>query len=150
MILIAHRGNINGPNVDMENHPEYIESALHMGYDAEIDVWLIDGKFFLGHDEPRYEVDRKFLSKNGLWCHAKNIDALSSMIASGAHCFWHQDDDHTITSKGYIWTHPSAFPNKSGIYVYNGFNSNLVEMCHGICSDYVESYRKISPDGSKK
>ena len=150
MILIAHRGNTAGPNPAMENNPKYIEEALLQGFDVEVDVWLIGGKFFLGHDKPDYEISRTFLNRNGLWCHAKNADALVSMIAAGIHCFWHQEDDHTITSRGYIWTHPNSFPNKSGIYVYNDFNEKLIGKTQGICSDYVASYRNVSPDGSKK
>ena len=38
MKLIAHRGNIDGPNPSKENHPEYIESAIVDGYDVEIDL----------------------------------------------------------------------------------------------------------------
>ena len=51
-ILISHRGNIDGRNVEYENNPNYIEAAINLGYDVEIDVWFIDGKFMLGHDEP--------------------------------------------------------------------------------------------------
>ena len=63
MILISHRGNINGSKPEMENKPEYIQQALDLGYDVEIDVWLIDGNFFLGHDEPQYQVHGTFLMK---------------------------------------------------------------------------------------
>jgi len=28
MKLIAHRGNINGPNPEKENHPDYINTAI--------------------------------------------------------------------------------------------------------------------------
>ena len=150
MILIAHRGNINGPRVEFENNPEYVLRAIEMGFDAEVDVWLINGKFFLGHDEPQYEVDKYFLNRSGLWCHAKNVDALSSMISLGAHCFWHEEDGHTITSKGYIWTHPKEFPCKSGIYVSNTFNKNLIGMCQGVCSDYVSKYKTESISGKTK
>ena len=38
MKLIAHRGNIVGPNPLEENKLEYIEAAIAGGYDAEIDV----------------------------------------------------------------------------------------------------------------
>ena len=79
-----------------------------------------------------------------------DLELLEKMLELNIHCFWHQEDNHTITSKGYIWTHPNTFPNKSGIYVYSGFNSKLVGMCQGICSDYVSLYKKISPDGSRK
>ena len=56
MKLISHRGNINGPNKEQENHPDYITSALKQGYDVEVDVWLIDGNIVLGHDEPQYDL----------------------------------------------------------------------------------------------
>ena len=32
-----------------------------LGYDVEIDVWSIDKQFYLGHDEPQYKIDKKFL-----------------------------------------------------------------------------------------
>ena len=44
MKLIAHRGNINGPNPEKENHPDYINTAIKSGYDVEVDVWFIDNK----------------------------------------------------------------------------------------------------------
>ena len=31
MILISHRGNIDGPNTDNENKPSYIASAISRG-----------------------------------------------------------------------------------------------------------------------
>ena len=143
MILIAHRGNTNGPNPSMENNPEYINTAISMGFDAEVDVWLIDGKFFLGHDEPKYETDRYFLSRSGLWCHAKNIDALSSMIMAGIHCFWHQEDNYTLTSKGYIWSYPGSTLSPNSINVLPEWSNEINKLkflktdeVYGICTDY--------------
>ena len=81
MILISHRGNITGPNKEMENKPEYIEKTLKMGYDVEVDVWCFgDGGYWLGHDKPQYYVDESFLRNKKLWCHAKNIQGLYSML----------------------------------------------------------------------
>jgi hypothetical protein len=51
MILISHRGNINGKQPNKENHSLYIFEAIKQGFQVEIDVWFIDGKFKLGHDE---------------------------------------------------------------------------------------------------
>ena len=79
MILISHRGNIDGKLSEYENNPNYILAAINLGYDVEIDVWFIDGKFMLGHDEPTHEVDYKFLMNEKLWCHAKNLDSLIEM-----------------------------------------------------------------------
>ena len=80
MILISHRGNLNGKDVDNENNPLYIDRALGKGYDVEVDVWYVNGKWYLGHDEPTYEIELDYLKDNNLWCHAKNIEALSKML----------------------------------------------------------------------
>ena len=54
MILIAHRGNIDGPNPELENSLQYIDKAIDSGYNVEVDIWgsLVEGlyslsKFFL-------------------------------------------------------------------------------------------------------
>ena len=46
MILISHRGNLNGPNEDRENSPYYIMEAIDDGYDVEVDLWWVDGKVY--------------------------------------------------------------------------------------------------------
>ncbi len=136
MILISHRGNINGSNPEMENKPEYIQEALDLGYDVESDVWFIDGNFFLGHDEPQYKVNEKFLQEVGVWCHAKNIDALNQMIENGKiHCFFHQEDDVTLTSRGYLWTYPGKELTSNSIAVLPDKKPD-VEVA-GICSDFI-------------
>ena len=43
MILISHRGNIDGKIVERENHPDYIDKAISEEFDVEIDVWMIEG-----------------------------------------------------------------------------------------------------------
>ena len=53
MILISHRGNINGKNESLENSKSYIKRALDLGYDVEVDVWFNNKTFYLGHDEPK-------------------------------------------------------------------------------------------------
>ena len=94
MVLISHRGNINGKNESFENSVPYIKKALDLGYNVEVDVWFTDG-FYLGHDEPKYKIDVGFLQRKELWCHAKNLEALAEMKKySNIHCFWHQNDDY--------------------------------------------------------
>jgi hypothetical protein len=109
MIYIAHRGNTKGPNPNKENHPDYIRDALHKGYDAEIDVWYIDGKYILGHDAPQYEVPDYFLQNDKLWCHAKNMAAIIALVDPGfsVHTFFHDTDHCTLTSQKWIWTYPN-------------------------------------------
>ena len=50
MILISHRGNINGIIKEVENHPSYIQSALDSKYHCEIDIWKTGDQLYLGHD----------------------------------------------------------------------------------------------------
>ena len=53
-------------------------------------------------------------------------------------CFWHQSDDYTLTSKGYIWTYPNKKILPGGIMVVFG-NQNIpkTEDIGGICSDFA-------------
>ena len=106
MYLISHRGNLNGIQNDKENEPGYINTAINKGFDVEVDVRFENNKFFLGHDFSQFEINKEFLLNKKIWCHAKTSEALSALDKIKAHFFWHQEDDYTITSKGYIWTYP--------------------------------------------
>ena len=141
MYLISHRGNINGIQKDDENKPEYINKALEKGFDVEIDVRFSKGKFFLGHDYDQYEIDHKFLSNKKIWCHAKTSEALLALYETNAHYFWHQEDDYTITSKGYIWTYPGKKLFSKSICVLPEIANYKEINCMGICSDFIERYK---------
>ena len=146
MILISHRGNLNGKS-NTENRPGYIHKALWQGFDVEIDVWYVDGEFWLGHDIPHYKIEENFLENPRLWCHAKSIDTLYKMTSNSLiHCFWHQDDDVTLTSRGYLWTLPGKQLTKKSICVLPEFGDKkgkviLPKNVAGICSDFVVNYR---------
>ena len=142
LILISHRGNVDGKTTN-ENKPTYIKRALRLGYDVEIDVWFHQHGFYLGHDEPQYRVDESFLENSKLWCHAKNIDALNKMMDNKKiHCFWHQEDDVTLTSKGYLWTYPGKELTEKSIAV--ALNKKafkwVTNLVAGVCSDYIGVY----------
>ena len=142
--IISHRGNLVGPNPELENKPEYILSALDKNYDVEIDVWFVENKIYLGHDRPTYKVDIEFLKQKGLWCHAKNLEAFQYMIKNKIHCFWHESDKCVLTSKGFLWCFPGVFL-KNGITVVDGKQ----ELEHekeilGVCTDHVLYYAESS------
>jgi glycerophosphoryl diester phosphodiesterase len=148
MKFIAHRGNISGPNVDLENTIPYIESAINMGYDCEIDLWYVNDGFYLGHDRPEHFVTEDFLHchRTRLWCHAKNKEALIRLISFHTYLntFWHDKDDFTITSKGDLWCRPTnvIIPNAINLMPeIAGLDKDELRMALGICSDYVERYR---------
>ncbi len=142
MILISHRGNINGKNSSEENKPDYINNALNLGYNVEIDVWFENHSFYLGHDMPQFEIDKKFLINNKIWCHAKNFNSLYEMSKINCHYFWHEEDKYTITSKGYIWAYPGEKINEKTICVLPERIDKKIDICAGICSDFIENYKK--------
>ncbi len=139
MILISHRGNLNG-KTDRENQPKYIEEAIFHDFDVEVDVWYDSKQFWLGHDKPQYKVSERFLEHPNLWCHAKNIDALYVMNTNyHIHCFWHQEDDVTLTSMGYLWTYPGKQLTSNSIAVLP--DGKVPDNIVGICSDFIGSFR---------
>lgn len=147
MKLIAHRGLVNGPNKELENSPEQIAFALGQGFDCEIDVWLKNGEWMLGHDGPVYPIDFEFLEQPGLWIHAKNLSALYVLTETELNCFWHQEDDFTLTRYGFIWTYPGKQLTKQSIAVMPEWNDpefkNLNIECYGICSDFVQTIQTV-------
>tara|TARA_R110002020_G_scaffold161550_2_gene346791 strand:- start:21692 stop:22132 length:441 start_codon:yes stop_codon:yes gene_type:complete len=146
MLLISHRGNINGRKPLEENQPAYIVSTLDAGYEVEIDVWREQDKWYLGHDKPEYLVEGSFLKTDRLWCHAKNLAALELLLDLGVNCFWHQNDDFTLTTKGYIWAFPGRPLCAKSICVLPELTSPTSlsyqpALCAGICSDFIERYK---------
>jgi len=148
MRFIAHRGNLTGPSLN-ENHPDHIDNSIASGFDVEIDVWINGYEIFLGHDEPQYKIDNNFLEKrrNVLWCHAKNIQALKWLVENNFNTFFHDTDDYTLTSKGFIWAYPGTTLVEGAICVmpemandpeYLAKNINII---HGVCSDYVQIHK---------
>ena len=147
MILISHRGNLNGKNTEQENSPEYILNALNEGFDVEIDVWLRNNKLYLGHDEPKYEIEDNFLENDKLWVHCKDIFSIHKLTNNKKiHCFYHENDPVTLTSKGYIWTFPGyclGFQGKqnNSICVLPEISDCLDFDCVGLCSDFIKKYK---------
>lgn len=144
MKLISHRGNTNGPIRTRENAPEYIDSSIRLGYDCEVDIWRIGDRLFSGHDSPTYEVSDSWITEraNVLWIHCKNIEGLYYFTKNNnTNFFWHQNDDVTITSKGFLWTYPGKQLTVYSIAVLPEFESfKDINISYGICSDYIEAY----------
>lgn len=153
MKLIAHRGLLNGPNTELENHPAQITSVLDQGLDVEIDVWYVDNAWWLGHDNPTHEVGFLFLSNPQMWIHAKNFEAADQLIslsrAGHSHnFFWHDKDDRTLTSWGFWWTYPNKQLSCNSVAVMpewhvdeKNFKTILDWNCHAVCTDWISRLR---------
>jgi hypothetical protein len=147
MILIAHRGNLFGPNSELENNPTYIDDAIHFGADVEIDLRVFSAGLYLGHDIPQYYIDLEWIKQRSdkLWIHCKNKEALTFCLANNFHCFWHNIDDYTITSHGYVW----AYPGKENVgdkcvlvmpELHWDKSEIMSKVNFGICTDFVKEY----------
>ena len=150
MILISHRGNIDGKNTERENHPSYIDEAIEAGYDVEIDIWYLEGRLFLGHDTPQYIVDINWLENRSpsLWIHCKNMDSLSyfneyaDTISSQFNYFSHDVDMGVLTSHNYIWS--TNLYDRGILVLPEVFNKEPMETTIGVCSDVIKKYKDES------
>ena len=148
MKLIAHRGNISGPNEELENKVDYIEEAINQGYDVEVDLRLKNKSLFLGHDYPQYQVDLNWLikRKNNLWIHCKDLESICYLRKIDAfhslNYFGHDNDDYVLTSQNFLFCKPTKKLNNHCVLVmpelYN--YEVLNEKCYGILTDYPKIY----------
>lgn len=145
MIKIAHRGNMNGPNPELENDPEYLLKAVDAGYQIEVDIWVLDDILYLGHDGPKYHASHEFIFnlENKAWFHCKNLEALYyfTQYLPQMNYFWHETDKFTLTSRNYIWTYPGEKTTTRSILVHlDKISDGMMfdgEPPYAICSDYV-------------
>lgn len=136
MKIISHRGNLQGPDKNLENNPKHIKE-LTENFDVEIDLWCYKNQLFLGHDYPTYEIDISFFNQR-MWIHCKNIESIDFMSKTNHHWFWHENDKITITSKGEIWCFPNIYV-ENGITVMLGLTKEFPNI-KGICTDYLNYY----------
>ena len=140
MKIIAHRGNISGRISHLENSPDYIVAAHALGFDVEIDVWWTGSGFELGHDSPVFPVAASWLVQPWLWCHAKNAEALERLISIKAHCFWHQSDQLTLTSRSIPWC-KEGFYLPTGVTVMQG-QDRPPSQIFGVCTDFPSTFEE--------
>jgi len=135
MKIISHRANLYGKNLNTENNPLQIDKVIDMGFDVEIDLRVLNNTIYLGHDFPQYPIDLKWLEEreNKLWIHAKDYDCVSFLKKTSLNWFWHDKDDITLTSHGYIWSNVGIFIN-NGITVLLEF-SEIPNYILGVCTD---------------
>lgn len=145
MKFISHRGNLDGKKKDCENKPHTILNCISLGFDVEVDIWVVNKKIYLGHDKAEYEINIDFLESNrqNLWIHAKNSSALELLNKTSLNYFWHQEDSYTLTSHHFIWVYPDKKLINNSIAVMPeiaNYDLQELQICYGICSDNILSY----------
>ena len=149
MIIISHRGNLNGPLEGNENTIPYVEEALY-DFDVEIDVWYHKKKLWLGHDAPKDPIEIKWLvqNKKKLWIHCKNLGAmdylckLNSTSFMGFNFFGHSSDDFVLTSQNYIFTLPFAGLTSRSVLVMPEFfdYDGSITKAAAVLTDFPKRY----------
>jgi len=151
MKIIAHRGNLSGAEPEKENTLVRIKECISYGFDVEIDLRLIDKDFVLGHDKPEeiIELSEIIDLADKLWIHCKNVEVLEEFISQNygkqLNFFWHDKDNYTLTSKGYIWSYPKSYLTSNCICVMPEWsmklnNIDLIQTYNiaGVCTDFPE------------
>ena len=158
--IIAHRANLEGPDPKTENTPEAIQKCIEAGIDIELDIWYKDGKFFLGHDEPKIEFD--IINYNfypiKVFVHCKTIETYVKFKQKRSNfyefsAFIHDKDMATLTSDGNIWTYPGQPLFKESIAVMPEYVSKQYQRdteflfknneITGVCSDYPLEWKEL-------
>ena len=145
MKLIAHRGNTAGARPEFENTIPYLLYAVRQGYDVEFDIWKLGCEYYLGHDYPATLVqisELELIGEHG-WFHAKNINALNS-LKGYFNTFFHNNDDMTLTSSGFIWSH-NGIINPGGIVCMPDLEqeSYLLHNAAGVCHDDLMAVQAV-------
>jgi hypothetical protein len=151
MIYIAHRGLLNGPDKNKENTLPQIRESLLKGFDCEIDVWLVNDEWYLGHDGPDTKISLDFITQNwhNLWIHTKNEESFIAMVNMDEmmNFFWHDTDTYTLTSLGYPWVYPGEKLFSKAVCVLPERVMKIHEAkgleCFAVCSDYIEDIREL-------
>ena len=150
MLIISHRGNLEGENINTENSPSQIEAAINFGYDVEIDLWLIDNHFMLGHDKPEHliSLDWLLLNEKYLWVHCKNFEAIDYLSKNqiNLNYFFHDSDDLTLTSRNFMWIYPKKTYSNNSVIVCKDddeFKNYLKNPPLGVCTDNPNLLKKL-------
>lgn len=150
-LIISHRGNVDGPEVATENKPNQIDFVIELGFQCEIDLRYENKQLYLGHDKPDYLIDYQWLLDRNkyLWVHCKSFDTINKLIHDNVdiNYFWHQDDEYTLTSKGYLWTFPGFKLGKKSIAVLpeshlskDNWDDETLRESYAVCTDYPNLY----------
>jgi hypothetical protein len=157
-MIIAHRANIYGPNPHTENSIESLKECVDKHINVELDIWYKNGKYYLGHDEPKTEFEPESF-RFGLitvFYHCKTIETFFNLrkiylFSKQFDLFMHDKDAATLTNNGIIWTYPGQPLYKHSIAVMPEIVSpSYLEQAKslysqnkitGVCTDYVQEWR---------
>jgi len=159
MKIIAHRGNLNGPDPATENTIAQLLRAINEGFEIELDTWYHKGGIYIGHDGPKNKISYTQLlelTESG-WIHWKNeaiIDFFAFAVGgfvpvSNQRYFCHDKEPFTKTLNGCYWLYPGT-PITDDMLSAPAIVACLPELAPEwdisrathICTDYPFKYRE--------
>jgi hypothetical protein len=150
MRVIAHRGNLEGPDKAQENSIKSTFNCLYRDLDVELDIHVKNNLIYLDHDGILSDstpcIDLKSFCKefdsfqDKLWLHCKNLEAVIYCQANlqQYNYFGHSNDEFVLTSKGYIFTRPNVATGKNVVCV-------MPELCN-LKLEQVKKYESVLTD----
>jgi hypothetical protein len=146
LILISNRGNLEGADPSRENSVPYVRNAIDSGYHVLVDVWVCEGRYALGSDEPSYSAPPDVVLHEKAICRARDSKTLAALLQDGAHCFFQEKDDFVCTSRGWIWTSPGTqLPPTKGIIAFPEYTPARTpdpSSALGVCSNKIAKIRR--------
>jgi hypothetical protein len=73
-----------------------------------------------------------------LWIHAKDYNSVTFLKNTDLNWFWHDKDDMTLTSHGYVWSNIGKY-FEGGITVSLEY-VELPDYVLGVCTDELNKY----------
>lgn len=142
MRIYSHRGNLSGKS-PRENEPAFLQDCIAAGFHVEVDLWFVDGAYFLGHDGPEHPIDLKDFDREEVIFHLKSphLPALRH-----ADAFAIDNDRYVLTLRGLLWTNFGQPTNPQGVMCspelvgdptpIPDFVRAIRQDAAGICTDY--------------
>ena len=152
--FVCHRGNLESKFVPDENRPDILDRRIRDGFGVELDVWCSEDQYWLGHDEPQYEVSFDWLMKDGAkkYIHCKDGPTFEHLLLQcgregyNPHLFYHTKEDYALTTRGHVIVHP-------GVHLLDCSINMMPEMgaekpwgeyyrAFAVCSDTIRNLRE--------
>lgn len=142
LILVSHRGNLDGVQEDLENTPNYLQAALREGFAVACEVVAVHGAFLLPTKAGYYPLPYALLSNPRMWFLAADGITLDALCAVNAHAV-PACAPVTLTSVHYLWCLPGADLTPRSIAVFPEYaNSGWLDSAEpaGVCSNEISRY----------
>lgn len=147
MRLISNRGNLTGIE-ENENQPDYIDRALALGFDVNVDLWLKDNNLYLGTYKPEFKMDLDWFEKHHqkLWLHCHDLELLArfydlDMMGTRLNYYYNEKELLTKTSKGY-YILTSEKPFKGCIFQFPENHEYDYSLCFGLLSNNINRFNQ--------